>query len=283
MNNKVIAIVGPTASGKTSLAIKMAKELDTEIISADSRLVYSDMNIGTAKPTKEEQDGIKHYMIDIVEPTVDYSVADYVTQAEKHIKDILSNGKTPIVAGGTGLYFRILLENYKLPGIEANPQIREELNNMPLEDLYELLKKVDFKTAELLNKNDKVRIVRALEVYKILNKPFSEVKQLKDSDYEVEWISPPIESREWLYNRINLRVDEMIKQGLIEETKQLLDKYGRVKNITNTIGYQEIIAYFDGIMTLDEAIEKIKQNSRRYAKRQLTWFRRNPNLNYQNI
>ena len=279
MKNKVIAIVGPTASGKTKLAIEMAQQLDTEIISADSRLVYKGFDIGTAKPTKEEQKLVKHYLIDVVEPEVDYSVADFADEAGKIIDEIHSRGKVPIIAGGTGLYFRILLENYDLPRLEANPELRAELETRDVEDLYNELLRLDPKAAEKIHKNNKVRVIRALEVCKILNKPFSEACGLKDSAYDVEWIFPKIESREVLYDRINKRVDVMIQDGLIDETKYLLAKHGRIKNLVNTIGYQEIIQYLDGILDLNTAIETIKQNTRRYAKRQLTWFRRNPELN----
>ncbi len=279
MKNKVIAIAGPTASGKTKLAIEMAQQLDTEIISADSRLVYKGFDIGTAKPTKDEQKLVKHYLIDVVEPEVDYSVADFADEAGKIIDEIHSRGKVPIIAGGTGLYFRILLENYDLPRLEANPELRAELETRDVEDLYNELLRLDPKAAEKIHKNNKVRVIRALEVCKILNKPFSEACGLKDSAYDVEWIFPKIESREVLYDRINKRVDVMIQDGLIDETKYLLAKHGRIKNLVNTIGYQEIIQYLDGILDLNTAIETIKQNTRRYAKRQLTWFRRNPELN----
>ena len=279
MKNKVIAIAGPTASGKTKLAIEMAQQLDTEIISADSRLVYKGFDIGTAKPTKAEQELVKHYLIDVVEPEVDYSVADFADEARKIIDEIHSRGKVPIIAGGTGLYFRILLENYDLPRLEANPSLRAELEERDVDDLYNELLILDPKAAEKIHKNNKVRVIRALEVCKILNKPFSEAIGLKESAYDVEWIFPQIESREVLYDRINKRVDIMIAGGLIDETKYLLSKHGRIKNLVNTIGYQEIIQYLDGVCDLDTAIEEIKQNTRRYAKRQLTWFRRNPELN----
>lgn len=278
--NKVIAIVGPTASGKTKLAIEMAKKLDTEIISADSRLVYKGFDIGTAKPTQEEQQMVKHHMIDIVEPEYDFSVADFVDGARKIISNLHAQSKIPIIAGGTGLYFRILLENYDMPRVEANPKLRADLENLSNEELFTKLKKVDSISAEKIHINNRVRVIRALEVSLLSGKPFSSIKGIKNSEYDVEWIFPKIESREYLYNRINLRVDEMIKDGLISETKELLAKHGRIKNLVNTIGYQEIIEFLDDKISLEDAIEKIKQNTRRYAKRQLTWFRRNPNLNF---
>lgn len=278
--NKVIAIVGPTASGKTKMAIEMAQKLDTEIISADSRLVYKGFDIGTAKPTKEEQLLVKHHMIDVVEPEYDFSVADYADGASKVISELHAKNKVPIVVGGTGLYFRILLENYDMPRVEANPQLRAELENLSNEELFEKLSNIDKISAEKIHQNNRVRVIRALEVSLTTGKPFSSIKGVKENKYDVEWVFPEIESREILYNRINIRVDMMIKDGLVDETKNLLLKHGRIKNLVNTIGYQEIIQYLDGNISIENAIEQIKQNTRRYAKRQLTWFRRNPNLDF---
>ena len=278
--NKVIAIVGPTASGKTKMAIEMAQKLDTEIISADSRLVYKGFDIGTAKPTKEEQLLVKHHMIDVVEPEYDFSVADFADGASKVISELHAKNKVPIVVGGTGLYFRILLENYDMPRVEANPQLRAELENLSNEELFEKLSNIDKISAEKIHQNNRVRVIRALEVSLTTGKPFSSIKGVKENKYDVEWVFPEIESREILYNRINIRVDMMIKDGLVDETKNLLLKHGRIKNLVNTIEYQEIIQYLDGNISIENAIEQIKQNTRRYAKRQLTWFRRNPNLDF---
>ena len=278
MKPKVIAIVGPTASGKTKMAIDLAKEINGEVISADSRYVYKGFNIASAKPTIEEQDGIPHHLIDIVEPEVDYSVADFYDDAKVAIYDIISRGKTPIVAGGTGLYFRVLLETYDLPRVEANPDLRAELEQREKEDLLEELKALDPIGYEKVKDANKRRIVRALEVTKILGKPFSEASIEKEPEFDVDWRMPIIESREVLYDRINRRVDLMVEQGVIEETKTLLAKHGRIKNFVCTIGYQEILTYLDGEATLEEALDKLKQHSRNYAKRQLTWFRKNPAL-----
>lgn len=279
MKPKVIAIAGPTASGKTGMAINMAEKIGGEIISADSRLVYKGFDIASAKPSMEERRGIPHYIIDIVEPEFDYSVADFYDDAKKVLYEILSREKTPIVAGGTGLYFRVLLETYSLPRVEANPELRAELDSREKEDLLEELKIVDYPSYEKLKTQNKRRIVRALEVTKMLNKPFSEVSVQKEPEFDVEWLCPEMKSREELYDRINKRVDLMLEQGLLDETKFLLKKHGRIKNFVCTIGYKEMLAYLDGEMTLDEAVNLLKQNTRRYAKRQLTWFRRNPELN----
>lgn len=278
MKPKVIAVVGPTASGKTKLAIDLAKQIDGEIISADSRYVYKGFDIASAKPTIEEREGIPHYLIDIVEPEVDYSVADFYDDAREKIYEVINRGKTPIIAGGTGLYFRVLLETYDLPRVEANPELRAELDLREKEDLLAELITLDPKGYEKVKDANKRRIVRALEVTKILGKPFSEASVEKEPEFDVDWRIPHIESREILYDRINKRVDLMVEQGLIEETKQLLEKHGRIKNFICTIGYQEILTYLDGEATLEEALDKLKQHTRNYAKRQLTWFRRNPAL-----
>ena len=278
MKPKVIAVAGPTACGKTKLAIELAKERNGEIVSADSRLVYKGFDIAAAKPSTEEREGIPHHLIDIVEPEFDYSAGNFYDDAKKAIEDILARGKTPIVAGGTGLYFRVLLENYNLPRVEADYELRAQLELKEKEELLEELKKLDFLTFERVKDANKRRIVRALEIIKLLNRPISEMDIQKEPEYDVEWIMPEIPSREWLYDRINKRVDIMAEQGLVEETKNLIAKHGRIKNIVDTIGYKEILTYLDGHASLDEALDKLKQHSRNYAKRQLTWFRKNPEL-----
>ena len=273
--NKVIAVVGPTASGKTSFAIELAKKMDGEIISADSRLVYKGFDIGTVKPTLEERQGVPHYMIDIVEPEEDYSVGRYVKDAKNVIADILKRGKTPIIAGGTGLYINALLMNYDFVDAEPDYELRKQLQNQ--ENLYEILYELDEDTAKTIEKNDKKKLIRAIEIIKTTGQKISKTK--KEKEFDVEWIGLNFE-RDELYARINKRVDIMIKDGLIDETKRLLDKHGRIPNLINTIGYQEIISCLDGELTLDEAVDKLKQNTRRYAKRQLTWFRRNPEIKW---
>lgn len=278
MKPKVIAVVGATASGKTSLAIKLAHQMDGEIISADSRLVYKGFNIAAAKPTEEEREGIPHHLIDIVEPEYNYSAGDYYKDAKKVIAEILSRGNVPIIAGGTGLYFRVLLENYNLPELKTDYELREKLNELTREELLEELKKVDETTYNRVLDGNKRRIVRALEMIKTLGRPLSEISIEKEPEYEVEWKMPKINSREELYERINKRVDLMVEQGILDETKYLLRKHGRIKNLVCTIGYREIISFLDGECSFDEAIEKLKQHTRNYAKRQLTWFRRNPKL-----
>lgn len=278
MKPKVIAVVGPTASGKTKLAIELAHKLNGEVVSADSRLVYKGFDIASAKPTMEEREGIPHHLIDIVEPEFNYSAGNYVEDAKCAIEDILSRNKTPIVAGGTGLYFRVLLEHYDLPKVETDFELRANLEKRSKEDLLEELEKVDKITYERIKDANLRRIIRALELIKTLKKPLSEIQLEKEPEYNVEWIMPEIPSREWLYDRINKRVDIMVEMGIIDETKNLIAKHGRIGNIVDTIGYKEILTYLDGQATLEEALDKLKQHSRNYAKRQLTWFRKNPNL-----
>ena len=278
---KVIAIAAPTASGKTAYAIELAKQIDGEIISADSRIIYKGFDIVCAKPTKEEMQNVPHYMIDIVEPEVDYSVANYVDDATVAINNISAKGKTPIVVGGTGLYFKALLEGWALPRVEPNYELREELENFEIENLLEQLKLLDEKTyKQMLIEPKKRKIIRAIEVCKSLGEAMSNYSNKKEPPYEVEWIGIGM-TREELYERVNKRVDIMIEIGAVQETENLLKKHGRIKNLISTIGYNEIIQYLDKEITLDRAIELIKQHSRNYAKRQLTWFRKNANLDYQ--
>lgn len=279
MNNRVIAVVGATASGKTSYAIELARKINGEIISADSRLVYKGMDIGTAKPTIDEMQEIPHYMIDVVEPEYNYSVGLYVKEAKKHITDIISRGKVPIVVGGTGLYFRVLLENYDLPDVKPDYELRKELSSYSYEELLEMLTKLDEKAANSVEKNDKKKLIRYIEIIKLAGKPLDLVRGIKEKEFNVEWVGLNF-PREILYDRINKRVDLMIEQGLIDETKKLLQKHGRISNITDTIGYREVLSYLDGELSLDEAKDKLKQNTRNYAKRQLTWFRKNEQINW---
>lgn len=275
MKNKVIAIVGATASGKTAYAVELAKQIDGEIVSADSRLVYKGFDIASAKPTVEERQGVPHYMVDIVEPNVNYSAGLYAKDAKKCINDIINCGKTPIIAGGTGLYFNILLQNYELPETEPDWNLRGELSKLSFDELKTMLFKLDKEA--FVEQNDKKKAIRYIEILKSTGKPLNFSRG--EIEYNVEWIGLNF-PREVLYERINKRVDLMLKQGIVEETENLLQKYGRIGNIVDTIGYREIIMALDGVLTLDEAIEKLKQNTRNYAKRQLTWFRKNENIKW---
>lgn len=275
----VIAIVGATASGKTAYAIELAKKIDGEIVSADSRYVYKGFDIGTAKPTKEEQEGIPHHLIDIVEPEFEYSAGLYKKDASKIIQEIHSRGKTPIVTGGTGLYIDILLKNYDLPQIEANHSLRDELKQLDTEELFAKLKKMDAEASEIIDQNDRKKIIRAIEIIQATGKLLKETRGIEESPYTIEWIGKN-HDRKTLYARIDKRVDIMLEMGLIDETKNLLKKHGPIPNLVNTIGYREITSYLNGNCTLEEATELLKKNTRNYAKRQLTWFRRNEEIKW---
>ena len=278
MNNKpkIIAIVGATASGKTAYSIELAKQIDGEIISADSRLVYKGFDVTCAKPTVEEREGIPHYMMDIVEPEVDYSAGLYAQDAKKKVYEILEKRKTPIIVGGTGLYFRLLLENYNMPEAKPDYELREKLKREETSTLYEILQNLDEEGANTIDPNDKKKIIRAIEIVKMSGKPLSQARSIGgEGEFEIEWIGKNF-PRSTLYERIDKRVDIMLECGMVDETKFLLKKHGRIPNLTDTIGYREILRYLDGELTLDEALTLLKQNSRNYAKRQLTWFRRNP-------
>lgn len=276
---KVIAIVGATASGKTAYSIDLAKKINGEIISADSRLVYKGFNIGTAKPTIEERKGIPHYLIDIVEPEFDYSAGIYKQEATKIINKITERGHIPIIVGGTGLYIDILLKNFSLPQIEPNRKLREKLYKLDIEKLYQVLEEKDTDAAQSIDKNDRKKIIRAIEIINTTGKSLKDSRGIEDSQYDVEWIGRNFD-RKTLYERIDKRVDLMIEAGLLEETKQLLDKHGRIPNLINTIGYREIIGYLDNNYSLEEAKELLKKNTRNYAKRQLTWFRKNSEIKW---
>ncbi len=276
---KVIAIVGPTASGKTAYSIDLAKRINGEIISADSRYVYKCFDIGTAKPTKEEQDGVPHHMIDIVEPEFDYSAGLYKKEASRLIKEINERGNIPIITGGTGLYIDILLKNYDLPQIEANRELRDNLMQLDTTSLFDKLGKLDKEATNIIDSNDRKKIIRAIEIITTSGKPLNETRGIGESEYEIEWIGKNYD-RQTLYSRIDKRVDIMVDMGLIEETKNLLAKHGRIPNLVNTIGYREIISHLDNQCTLDEALDLLKKNTRNYAKRQLTWFRRNQDIKW---
>ena len=278
---KVIVICGPTASGKTDLSIKLAKKINGEIISSDSMQIYKDMDIGTAKPNEEEMQGIKHYMIGFVRPDERYSVADFKKDAEKAIEQILKDGKVPIVVGGTGLYIDSLIYGIEYQNIKFDEQYREYLEkrveNEGLESLYNEAKKIDPQAMEKISFNDKKRIIRVLEIYKATgkNKTEQEIESRKNGvkyDYKVFAINM---DREQLYERINKRVDFMIEQGLIQEVENLLKKYKCFPTAMQGLGYKEVVEYLQGITSKEEMIEKIKKETRNYAKRQITWFKKN--------
>ncbi len=287
MKPKVIVIVGPTASGKTALSIELAKKIDGEIISCDSMQIYKDMNIGSAKPTIEEMQGIKHYMIDIAEPTERFSVAEYKKRSEEAIEEILQKGKVPIIVGGTGLYANSLIYNIEYNEIMLDEEYRKNLmkiaeTEVGLATLYEKARSIDPAAMEKISSNDKKRIIRVLEIKHSTgkNKTELELESRKNEvkyEYKVFAINMP---REILYDRINKRVDIMIENGLIDEVENIIEKYKEFPTAMQAIGYKEIVMYLKGELTKQEAIEKIKQESRRYAKRQITWFKKIENIKW---
>ena len=286
---KVIVICGPTASGKTGLSIELAKKINGEIISADSMQIYKEMNIGTAKATKEEMQGIKHYLIDIVSPTERYSVADFKRDAEKSIEEILKKNKVPILVGGTGLYIDSVVKGIEYNEINIDLKYREKLEKIAekegLDKLYQLAMQIDKNATEKISINDKKRIFRVLEIYKSTRKTKTELEiesRKKKPKYSFYIFGTELD-REKLYDKINLRVDKMIEEGLIEEVEKITKKYKSFPTAMQGLGYKEIKDYLEGHYTKEEVIEKIKMETRRYAKRQITWFKRNKNIIWLNM
>jgi len=282
----VVVIGGPTASGKTALSIELAKKINGEIISADSMQIYKDMTIGTAKPTKEEMKGIKHYLVDCVSPEKRYSVADFKRDATEAIEEILSKNKVPIVVGGTGLYIDSLIYGIDYNEINVDLEYRANLEKMidekGLSYVYDLAQKIDPVAMEKISCNDKKRICRVLEIYNSTgkNKTEMEAESRKNGiKYDFRVFAIDME-RLRLYERINKRVDLMIEAGLIEEVQNLISKYPDMPTAMQGLGYKEVVDYFDGKYSKEDMIEKIKQESRRYAKRQLTWFRKNKDIRW---
>ncbi|WP_458413823.1 tRNA (adenosine(37)-N6)-dimethylallyltransferase MiaA [Schinkia sp. CFF1] len=278
MNKNVIAIIGPTAVGKTKMSIELAHALDGEIISGDSMQIYRGMDIGTAKVTKTEMQGIPHYLIDIKDPREDFSVAEFQGLAMELIEEISQRGKVPIIAGGTGLYIQAVLFNYNFSVAESNPEYRlfleKRIEAEGIEGVYHELTLIDPESCERIHPNNVRRVIRALEVYHETGLTMSEYlkEQESDSPYDHQIIGLTME-RELLYERINKRVDMMVENGLLEEVQKLYNAGIKDCQSIQAIGYKEIYDYFSGKTTKEESIELLKRNSRRYAKRQLTWFR----------
>lgn len=285
MKPKVIVIVGPTASGKTDVSIELAKKINGEIISADSMQIYKYMNIGTAKPTEEEMQGIKHYMLDVVEPDETFNVSKYKKMAEEAIEEILSKGKTPIIVGGTGLYVNTLVNGIEFLEVEGDTKYREMLVKKGLEEgaevLHNELKKVDPESAEVIDANNIRRVARALEIYKTTGKTKTQLDLESRKEVKFDYLMFGLDwEREVLYSRINQRVDIMVKSGLIEEVKWLMQNYKISSTAMQGIDYKEVIEYLNVDITFEEMVEKLKIETRHYAKRQLTWFRRDNRIKW---
>lgn len=285
MQNRLICITGPTASGKTALSIALAQRLQTEIISSDSMQIYREMDIGTAKPTAAEQAAVPHHMIDIVDPGEPFSVARYVELADPCAQTLLQAGKIPLVVGGTGLYLDALIEGSAFPGDETDHSIREEYERMAREQgneaVHACLRQVDPVAAERLHPNNLKRVIRALEVFEqtgLTLDAFNQQNKRPEPKYQAVKIGLCPSDREILYARINRRVDQMLKEGLLEEAEHLFRGGKLTGTAAQAIGYKELADYFSGNGSLEECVEILKRRTRNYAKRQLTWIKRDPTI-----
>ena len=281
----VVVVAGATASGKTALSVELAKRLDGEIVSCDSMQIYKGMDIGTAKPTEDEKQRIPHHMLDILEPCQSFSAAEFCAMARKIIADIARRGKLPVLTGGTGLYIDSLVDNIDFAEETDKSDARDELYALYEKEgqdaVYEILSEIDPEYAKIVHPNNVKRVIRAIEFFKTTGMTVTEHNKLPKTPiyncayFCIDW------DRETLYDRINKRVDKMMEMGLLEEAKALYDKYGR-RDFTAFagIGYKELFDCFDGKKTLEQAVEEIKQGSRRYAKRQISWFKRNDKIHW---
>lgn len=286
MKKKAIVVVGATASGKTNLGVNIAKSFNGEVVSADSMQIYKNLNIATAKPTIEEMNGVVHHLIDFLDVTEKYSVSAFCEDAKRIVDDITNRGKIPVIVGGTGLYIDSFLSNTSFLDNASSEtvknQLKLELEQFGVDKLYDELKAVDPQAAQLIHPNNKVRVLRALEVYRTTGKTITEQNaesRTVESDIEPLYIGIGYQDREVLYNRINRRVDLMLENGLLEETKEFLKSNPSVTAF-NAIGCKELKPYIDGEKSLSVCVENLKRETRRYAKRQLTWFKRNKNINW---
>ena len=280
---KLITILGPTCTGKTDIAIELAKKFKTEIINADSRLIFKEMDVGTAKPSFDELKRVKHHLVNFKSMTEAYSAGDYQKDFDNVVKNIwnLDLEKKIIVVGGTGLYIKAALENLEMPAVNTNQALRDELNQNSLDELLLMLQEKDSGALALIDIQNKVRVIRALELVISTGKPLRELRtKSQEPRYDSLYVGLDFKRREDLYDLINARVLRMIERGLVDEVKALINKYGRVKTIDSTIGYREVADYLSGILSLDEAISQIQLRTRRYAKRQMTWFRANPEIQW---
>ncbi|MBU2473010.1 tRNA (adenosine(37)-N6)-dimethylallyltransferase MiaA [Patescibacteria group bacterium] len=279
MLKKLIIILGPTASGKSDLAIKLAKEFNGEIISADSRQIYKEMDIGTAKVTKKEMDNIPHYLINIINPNQEFTLAQYKKLAVKTIKDIQKRNKLPFLVGGTGLYIQSIVDNLQIPEVVPDKKLRDKLENQTNQKLYNQLKKLDPESLKVININNKRRMIRALEVCLSTKKSFSQQRKKGKPLFNILQIGIK-PNKKTLERKINQRADKMIQAGLIEEVKNLIKKYGHKPYSMSGIGYKEIISYLEKKISLDKAKELIKIHTRQYARRQMSWFRRDKKIKW---
>lgn len=280
----VIAVVGPTATGKTALAVEIAQWLNTEIISADSQVLYRELTIGTAKPTEEEKQGIPHHMIDVAAPDEPFSAAAYQTQAAAHLEDIWNAGQVPVVAGGTGFYLKALLQADFIPDVPPNEAFRAAMVDWAAqqtdpEALHQLLREKDPERASALHPNDRVRIIRALEIIEATGQPVP--KRSENKGLNVQWFGLTYMDRDLLRQRIDQRIDAMMAQGWLEEVDDLVQRYGPNAHALGVAhGYPELVQVVQGQRPLADALEQIRINIHQYARRQMTWFRRNPQVEW---
>ncbi len=286
-NKLVLAIVGPTCTGKTALSLTLGRQLDGEIIACDSRTIYREMDIGTAKPSREEQETIAHHMLDVADPNEVFTVAQYKEQATSAIDDIHSRNKLPIVVGGTGFYARALLEGLSMPNVAPNEEFRQQLKETAARDgtpsLHQKLQSIDPESASKIGVNDQFRIIRALEVFETLGVPFSEAATRVDPPWKTVWIGLTFHDRTLLKKLIGERVQAQLDAGLLHEIKALLSKYGETQAIQNGVAYKEYLPYLKGESTLEQCIETCIQNNYQLARRQLIWFRANNSIHWFNV
>ncbi|MDD4995947.1 MAG: tRNA (adenosine(37)-N6)-dimethylallyltransferase MiaA [Patescibacteria group bacterium] len=280
---KLITLVGPTASGKTNLALKLAYQFNGEIISADSRTIYQEMNIGTAKPTMEQRLKVPHYLIDIIAPDQEFTVAEFKKEALKCIDRIIKRYRIPFLVGGTGLYISSIIDNLEIPRVPPDEKLRlqleEKINKHGLDYLWKKLVKLDPEAADFVQKQNPRRIIRALEVCLKTKKPFSKLRKKGKPLFNCLRLGIKI-SKNNLSENINRRINEMIKSGLVEETKNLIKKYSSPSPCLNTIGYREIVSYLKNEINFEQAVELIKKNTHQYARRQITWFKRDKQIHW---
>ncbi|TCT26685.1 tRNA dimethylallyltransferase [Melghiribacillus thermohalophilus] len=288
MKIPVVAVVGPTAVGKTKLSVELAKRFSGEVISGDSMQIYRGMDIGTAKITENEKQGIPHYMIDIKDPDESFSVYEFQQMVQRHIQQIHKRGNLPIIAGGTGFYIHAALYDFQFTDLRRNEQfeqeLKEQIEKRGMEPYYERLKEIDPEHAEKIHPNNIRRVIRALEIYETTGKTMTEIQreQTSDSPYHPILIGLEMDRNE-LYERINRRVDQMMEQGLLDEVTRLYEKGLKDTQAMQGIGYKEFIPYFEGDISLEEAVEMLKRNSRRYAKRQYTYFKNKLDVRWYSV
>lgn len=284
MKPKVVAIVGPTCSGKTALSLRIAEDLPVEIVACDSRTVYRYFDIGTAKPTVEEQTAVPHHLLDVADPGEVYTVAQYRQQARDAVAAITAKGKLPLVVGGTGFYARALLEGLVIPKVAPQPELRAQLNQFADEEgniaLHRRLEELDPVTAKRLSANDRFRIVRALEVTMTAGEPFSTLTRREDPPFDTLWIGLTANDRSALNESISVRFDQQIREGLLTEVQSLYDRFGPNQAVMNTVNYKELVDHIEGRVSLEEAAELCRLHNRQLARRQLIWFRSNPLIHW---